>query len=284
MHTLSLPVQEVNGITMQELSGLAWDADEGLLYAVSDRGSVFHFELKLGAARIEHLKPLFAARLHGSARAQANARHFNAEGLALLNADNGVRGDTELVVALENGPAVVRFTPRGEAIADVPLPSALTDASRYRGKNKRLESIAVHPKYGFVMAPEAPLRGQPATRHTLYATQGGSWSFEALEKGSDLKAIETLADGRLLVLERVEGAPSVASKGRAAALRSIDPVACGDARPCAAGDALAAGAVLADGNYEGMARLSDTRFLLVSDGGVERRGAASFALVELRAR
>lgn len=280
LHTVWLPVQEVSGIKMQELSGLAWDADEQLLYAVSDRGTVFHFGLKLAAQRIERLAPVFAAKLRGSARAQANASEFNAEGLAVRNADNGVRGDTELVIALENGPAVVRFTPHGEAIAEVPLPGALADASRYRGKNKRLESIAAHPTRGFVMAPEAPLRGEPATRHTLYATSGGRWSFEALQEGSDVKAIETLPDGRLLVLERVEGA---APKSRAAALRTVDPAACAQSA-CAAGDAPSGAAVFAYGNYEGMARVSDTLLMLVSDGGITRQGAASFALVEFRPR
>lgn len=69
-----------------------------------------------------------------------------------MNAGNGVRGDTQLVIALENGPAIVRFTPCGEAIAEVALPPALADAGRYRGRNKGLESIATHPEHGYVMA------------------------------------------------------------------------------------------------------------------------------------
>lgn len=276
LHTVSLPVQEVNGLQMQELSGLAWDADEQLLYAVSDRGHVFHLRLKLGAERIESVLPVLGASLRDARNA---GRKFNAEGLAVVNADNGVKGDTQLVVALENGPAVVRCTPRGEVIADVELPPALRDRNSYRSKNKRLESIAVHPRHGLLMAPEEPLAGEPQTRHTLYATNGNSWSFEALRAESDLKAIETLPDGSLLVLERVG-----TDVARQAALRRIDPAACGAGSSCAAGDAPAATAVIADGNFEGMALLSATQLLLVSDGGIERQGAASFALVGMRSR
>lgn len=274
LHTVSLPVQEVNGLEVQELSGLAFDADEQLLYAVSDRGHVFHLRLKLGATRIESLVPVLAASLRD---ARDEARKFNAEGLAVVNGDNGVKGDTELVVALENGPAVVRFTPRGVAIADVELPPPLRDAKSYRSKNKRLEAIAAHPRHGLVMAPETSLAGQPESRHTLYSTNGGSWSFEALAAGSDLKAIETLADGALLVLERMGG-----GRTRKAGLRRIDPASCGAERACATGDAPAGQAILAEGNFEGMTRVSGALYLLVSDT-TQRQGAASFMLISVRA-
>src|SRR5512143_619940 len=39
---LRLPQVAVNGLPLHELSGLAWDEDAGLLYAVSDKGLLFH--------------------------------------------------------------------------------------------------------------------------------------------------------------------------------------------------------------------------------------------------
>ncbi|OQW92898.1 MAG: hypothetical protein BWK79_13870, partial [Beggiatoa sp. IS2] len=34
--------ETVDGILLSELSGLAWDEDEEILYAVSDKGNLFH--------------------------------------------------------------------------------------------------------------------------------------------------------------------------------------------------------------------------------------------------
>lgn len=274
LHTLPLPSQPVDGLQMQELSGLAYDADEQLLYAVSDRGTLFHLRIVINGERIEQLLPLRAYTLHDP---HDPARKFNAEGLAAIDAANGVRGDTRLAVALENGPALVRITPQGELLGEVELPPALRDRARFQSKNKRLESVALHPRHGLVTAPEAPLAGEPESRHTLYATDGATWSFDALQPGSDLKGIETLPDGQLLVLERFGG-----SRDRAAVLRRIDPAACGGARACRGGDAPAAQASVAAGNFEGMTRLADGRLLLVSDA-TARQGAATFALVELQA-
>lgn len=275
LHTISLPVRDVDGRSMQELSGLAWDADEQVLYAVSDRGSVFHLRLKLAGSRIEAALPVFGAALHDPRHA---ARKFNAEGLAVLNADNGIKGDTQLVVALENGPAIVRFTPQGEALGDVELPAPLRDVRRYEGKNKRLESVAVHAVHGYVTAPEAPLVGEPPTRHTLYATDGERWSFDAIEAGSDLKGIEALPDGSLLVLERLAGE---GKRARQVALRRIDPASCAGAQSCGAG--MNTDGTRAAGNFEGMTRLSPRLLLLASDGGIERQGATTLALIGLDA-
>lgn len=275
LHTLSVPVREVSGIKLRELSGLAWDADERLLYAVSDRGTLFHFRLEVSAARIERLEPVWAARLRDPRSA---GRKFNAEGLTVVNADNGIPGDTQLIVALENGPAVVRFTPLGEAVAEVTLPPALRDPERYRSKNKRLESIAAHPEHGFVMAPEAPLEGEPLARHTVYATSGSTWSFAAMQPGSDIKAIEILPGGKLLVLERLGG-----SANRSAVLRRFDLASCTVGPRCELSELPAPAASRVDGNFEGMTRLSDTLALLVSDDGDERDGAATFVLVSLSA-
>ena len=47
-----IPPQSVNGIKISELSGLAWDKDEQLLYAISDKGHIFHFRLALDGNRL----------------------------------------------------------------------------------------------------------------------------------------------------------------------------------------------------------------------------------------
>lgn len=140
---VTLAGQRVAGLQLNELSGLAWDADEQRLYAVSDKGRVFHFQLTVADRRIVTLQPLYAAALRDHRGGGSAPARFNAEGLALLDADNGIRGDTQLLVALENGLRVMRFTPEGQAIAEIALPPALRDPQRYQTDNSRLESIAV---------------------------------------------------------------------------------------------------------------------------------------------
>lgn len=263
----------INGLVPSELSGLAWDADEQLLYAVSDQGKLFHFQLTLDGTRLREIKPVHAAPL---VAVDGNARKgFNAEGLALIDADNGKRGDTQLVVALENGPSLTRFTPQGRALGEVPLPAPLREPGAYRGGN-RLESVSVHPKHGFVTAPQISLKAQPVDMHRLYATDGSEWTFPAGERGA-VKAIETLADGSLLVLERQGSGKRVT-----AALRRIDPAACAAARgDCGAGAAVLLPGLNPGDNFEGLARLSPRLFMMVSDDGGNARRPTRMVLFSL---
>ncbi len=270
---VSLAAQRMAGLPLSELSGLAWDADEQRLYAVSDKGRVFHFEFSVAERRIVTLRPVHAAKLHDSRAGESASARFNAEGLALLNADNGIRGDTQLVVALENGPRVMRFTPNGQAIAELPLPPTLRDPQRYATDNSRLESIAVHPRHGFVMAPQRPLKGDPPERHTVYAADGSRWSFAAHGPRSEIKAIDTLANGRLLILERFG-----ARGERGSVLRELDPSACAADGACKARE-LGASSGLGSDRYEGLARLSDKAYLIVSDNAADSRLATIFVLL-----
>lgn len=260
----------VGGVRPTELSALAWDADEQLLYAVSDKGRVFHFRLVLDGTRIRELTPLHGAPLTA---ADGTRARFNAEGLTLIDADNGQRGDTQLLVTIENGQRLMRFTPQGRALGELALPAPLADAGNYRGSHNGLEAVAVHPRHGLLVAPQRALRGSPSHRHAVYAARGQTWAFERAP-GGEVKAIEALADGGLLVLER--------PRDGGARLRRVDLGACGGGTPCAVTDLLDLGALAAGENYEGLARLSARLFLIVSNNGKERQRPARLVLLGLR--
>ena len=293
LDTVDIGRTPVDDLEIGELSGLAWDPDEHLLYAVSDRGRVFHFEIRFDEAgrRIvgATARRGFVLRSGGS----DGPRRYNAEGLDIIDGDNGRRGDTRLVVALENGPRVVTFSVDGIEQSELSLPGILTASSSYRKGNNRLESISVTPAHGPVTAPQRPLADQPETRHTVFALGGASWRFDAPERTS-IKALETLPAGQVLVLER-QGS---GRQGRAA-LRVLDPANCKDdpqavpppaqAAPPPAQAAPASvcesrAQVLDDSavgeNFEGMARLSDDRFLLVSDDGGGGQRVTKLMLVQ----
>ena len=261
LHSVEVP-RAADGRKTSEWSGLAWDADENLLYAVSDKGLIHHFVVRLDGARIAEIKSVFSGRLsamtgHGTGRALVNA-----EGLAVLNGANGKRSDSELLIALEDGPAIARFTPQGQYIAAVKLPGPLADKNSYRDDTERLESVAVHPHHEFVTAPERPLLGQPRDIHTLFAANGRTWSFKTFQpRWSRLKAIETAPDGSVLILERTRDEQGGAPHAR---LRHVDLSKCAADGACTVVDPPMSGRI-PPGNYEGLTRISDDLYLMVGD-------------------
>lgn len=263
---LVIEPRPIDGIVPGELSGLAWDADERLLYAVSDRGVLYRFELVLDGNRLRSVKPVHALRLDAGGGAAPNA-----EGLSLIDGNNGKRGDTQLVIALENGPRIVRYTPQGRMLGDATLPLPLRDRSAYRSSNSGLEAVTVHPRHGVITAPQRSLSSLPERVHRVYAADGSQWTVPALDRGA-VKALETLADGSLLMLERH-------GKGKhiVPALRRIDPAACAGDGECRAEPVPLDGLEPGD-NYEGLARLTDRLFVMVSDDGGNGKRATRLVL------
>ena len=267
------PPRGQEGIAISELSGLAWDEDEKLLYAVSDDGILHHFRLAFDASGIQAVESVFATRL-----ATGGAGLVNAEGLAVSNGDNGKAGDSELLIAFEDGPSLQRFSPDGTPGETLALPQPLADPGQYNADNSRLEAVAVDAKLGILTAPEEPMADKPGDTHSLYALDGKSWTFKAFQpKRSNLKAIEPMADGRLLVLERTRDQKNGPDRAR---LRIVDPAGCGDAALCTAVN-LAPDSPLLDDNFEGMTRLSGDLYLAVTDKKKRDDPPTSFVLFEI---
>jgi hypothetical protein len=269
---------KVRDIRINELSGLAWDEDERLLYAVSDRGKVFHFRLKLEGNEIVAIEPVYAAPLVDPAKKHSRRGRFDAEGLAVMNADNGKSGDTELVVVVEGGePRIIRFSPAGAMLGEIPPPPPLDDVRNYRGTNKGLESVAYHARHGLITAPELAFESQPKNLHTVYASDQ-HWSFVAHPaKDSRLKAIEGLPDGNLLVLER---SFTGSTKPLVVSLRYVNLAACSVDGACATEDL----EIFSKGldNFEGLTHIGSNRFLIVSDHGMEDPQGTTFMLFTLQ--
>lgn len=271
----TLPATEFDGIGIHELSGLAWDRDERLLYAVSDQGHVFHFRLGRDGGGLAAVEPVYAAALNDPRGGEGEG--FNAEGLAVINAANQTPGDTELVVSLEGkgGPRIIRFSPAGAVRGELPVPPPAGDLDNYRKKGRGLESVALHPQHGLMTAPESPLAGQPEDRHAIYANDG-RWSFKRHSADSRLKGFDVLPDGDLLVLERNRAA---SKQSRVASVRRVDLAACREGETCAT--AMVVTLPPGPENFEGMNLLDAHRILLVSDDGDKDSHDTTFLLVPL---
>lgn len=263
---LRLASAKIDGLDLCGLSGLAWDEDEGLLYAVSDRGALFH------------LRPQFDGRGYLSGASGAAARPLQAasgnplsrpfrdsEGLAIRNGDNQIRGDTELLISFEGKPRLVRYRPTGEWQGDVPLPLTLRKLYNYRNSNQALEAVAIDPEWGAVTGPELALRNDPKSLARLFTTGGRFWFYPLGDApGSALVAMEALQEGGLLTLERAFVSilhPFTISLRRTELPRPTKPARL-EVRDVAVFDT---GQGWLMDNFEGLSHYRDRRFFMVSD-------------------
>lgn len=206
--TLELPNITVNGIRLTELSGLAWDDDDGLLYAVSDQGYLFHLQPEITHRVLTNVTIITAYPLTN----KKGKRYANrdAEGLTIIRSNNGIKGDSELIISFERQPTIARFSTTGKWLKTYRLPSLLRDIDNYAGSNTALEAVTLHPTWGILTAPEQPLTTPPLAKNgrfnVIYTLADGgkhSWTFPvAPASNSAIVALEALADGSVLVLER----------------------------------------------------------------------------------
>lgn len=265
--TVELGAEAPDGVSVAGLSGLAWDADEGLLYAVSDKGNLLHLRPRFEGGRLIDVTYLGAYPLKDADSRPLRGEHGDAEDLAIRNGTNGIGGDAELLVAFERVPRVTRYTTGGSLLETLALPSRLSDVDNYATPNQALEGLTEHPVYGTVAIPEASLDDDPPGVISLYALDGRRWLYRpAGAAASSPTALEALPDGRLLVLERAYVSvlwPLVIS------LRIADPGAEPDVQATTLARLDSSEGWRLD-NFEGLARHQCDRFFLLSDDNANR--------------
>jgi hypothetical protein len=265
---LRLASAEIDGLRLCGLSGLAWDEDAGLLYAISDMGGLFHLRPEFDVQGfLSGMRPVAAYPVRDAAGVPLRAPFDDSEGLAIRNGDNGVPGDAELLVSFEVKPRVARYSPRGEWRGEETLPALLRDVRNYRNSNQALESVTLHPRWGVLVGAEAPLRSDPAGQIRISNHNGQFWNYPlGGAPGSALVAMEALPDGGLLTLERAFVAPlrplvislrhtePLSPPGTEKALLKVADVAVFDS---------SRGWLL--DNFEGLTHYRDQRFFMISD-------------------
>lgn len=204
--SVALTPASVAGLTLGGLSGLAWDEDESRLYALSDRGALFHLRPRFENGHLLGVQLLAAFALRGPDGRALGGRHADSEGLVLQRGNNGVSGDSQLAVCFERLPRIALFAPDGRHQGTLQLPAALDDASRYAAPNKALESLTWLPGLGFLTAPERPLTASEDGTVSLFAIDGRSWRYPLLATpNASLVDMQALPDASLLMLERGHG-------------------------------------------------------------------------------
>lgn len=199
---LQLPDVTRNGQRLSQLSGLAWDDDDGVLYALSDKGGLFHLKPQFDGDFLMGLYLLRAVPLQdpGSNKSFMRPR-TDSEGLDILNGRNGRKGDAELVISFERVPRIGRYRPDGSALGDYPLPEPLSGAKNFTGANRMLESVCVDSSLGVITAPEEPLKNEQSGSTRIFSLSSGSWRYP-VASGDRLTAMECLGQGEVIFLQQ----------------------------------------------------------------------------------
>ena len=261
---LQLPDVTRNGLRLSQLSGLAWDDDDDVLYAISDKGGLFHLKPEFDGDRLTGLQLLRAAALQDP---QSNKpfkwSRADSEDLDILNGRNGRKGDAELVISFEGVPRIGRYHPDGSALGDYPLPEPLNDEKNYVNANKMLESMCVDSSLGVITVPEEPLKNEQSGYTHIFSLSKESWRYP-IASGDRLTAMECLGQGEVILLQQTYlnpfGQITVALKRvRLASTPSLEPL-----KPETLVTLDSQMGFLID-NFEGLARHKGNRFFMVSD-------------------
>jgi len=190
-----LHYNRIDGIKFNEISDLAYNIKSHKLYMVSDEGRIFEFQAKFNN-KISSLTPLKGVKITKKNGKKFRNYRRDSEGATL-----DYRG--RLIISFEGRPKIGRFNSDGRMITKYRVPKDISKIRYLRGKNKGIEALAYHYKYGFLMATEYPIKKNPKSIQTIYSSKGKKWHFKASKyRHSAITAIEVMSDGNVLVLER----------------------------------------------------------------------------------
>lgn len=193
----------INGLKASELSGLAWDNDENLLYALSDNGYVLHLQPVFEGTNLTDILLIDGYPLQDSRGNPLRWKQSDSEGLALLHGSNGITGDSELLVSFERNPRIIQYNTRGIYQKEIILPGILRDINNYRGENKSIEAIVIHPTHDILIGIEQPLNKNNPGKHDIYSVNGDHWEIPFSQiANSGLSDMTTFENGDILLLER----------------------------------------------------------------------------------
>ena len=242
------------GYSFHELSALACKNHKLLM--VSDKGILFRFKATFDNKGIK-LTPLSAHFLKRKNGKRLKKFKRDSEGIALDAKGN-------IYIAFEGKPKIAQFNSNGDKLKNIHLPKHLKRA-KLRSRNKSLESLTYHPKYGLLTALELPPKGVKKSLQSIYSTSGKVWHFkiDPIEHNA-ITDIEVMDDGNLLVLQR---AFLGIFSGYVITLTKLFINNCKSGTICKSEKLLQMRS--SDGwklqNFEGLAHVEDNKYLLISD-------------------
>ena len=275
----SLKFPDYNGRTFAGVSDLAWDKNKQILYALTDRATLFHLKLNVDENKITTVSVIDAYALKDKQGKRLSGKKIDSEGMDL---HYGANQQAILSISFERHPRIVQYTSEGGWISELSLPNKLTNIKLYRSSNKALESTVNHSLYGTITAAEYPLKNHNKKQHVLYGLSGKEWRFKASNaKNSAITALEELPNNNLLVLERAWAGflrPLVIN------LSEVMINNCAQGNICTSKNL--AQLSTADGwrldNFEGLTEYKDGQYLMISDDNASPIQHTLLVLFEVR--
>lgn len=195
----------INGFRISELSDLAWDKDENLLYTLSDNGYLLSFRPVFKNEQLHDLLLINGIALHDDKGKKLRWKNSDSEGLTLINSDNHVLGDTRYIVSFERQPRVIQYNREGFIEKQIEIPEKLGNIVNYRSENKSLESVVIHEQYGLMIGTEYSLKEYDKAQLGFYTLDGKFRSFPAHFPDGALTGLAITEDNNLLAIERTLG-------------------------------------------------------------------------------
>lgn len=265
---VTLDQDSLHGIVARNLSAVSWDADESILYALSDDGYVVHLRPRFSSGVLTAVDPLQTVPLRDESGKPLREPFTDSEGMDLLNGRNGISGDSKLLIAFEQPARVASFSTAGVSQQSLALPNDLPVP--FRDPKRDIEAITSHPDVGILVGPERLVLDREDKWYLFFSLQGRTYRYQPLDSNSSaLVSLEVTADGDVLILERVFQS---IFKPIIFALRRIDRddiVTGGDLRVSEIVHFRSRDHWLID-NFEGVARHEDNRYFMISDDGHNR--------------
>ncbi len=195
----------INGSKVSELSDLAWDEDEELLYVLSDNGKLLSLKPIFKQEKFVDLIMINGFLLHDDKGKKLRWKNSDSEGLTLINSNNNIQGDTQYIISFERLPRVIQYNQQGFIEKQIEIPEKLRKIFNYRSENRSLESILLHDQLGLIIGTEHSLKEEEKTQLGFYTLDGKFRNFPAYFNNGALTSITTTHNNDLLALERVYG-------------------------------------------------------------------------------
>ena len=234
-------------IKFREISDLAYKHNK--LYAISDKGDLFKFKIKIKKDKIKNLDLENVVNLKNKRGNRFSKVDRDSEGLDFVG--------EKLVISFEKNPRIAIFSLHGKELKKITINKRLRDIDDYISHNKALESVAYNKKFSFITAPEVPLNDK--NHHIIYSKKR-SWKFDI---NGNITALEFINKDKVLILERNF---NYFTRDRETILSIINLSKC-KKKLCK--KRIVAILKSCDGwhidNFEGLTKVAKNKFLMISD-------------------
>lgn len=269
---LEMERTRIDDIPLAELSGLAYDPDDDILYAVSDEGGLFALRARFENRVLTGLDALSATRLRDGGGLPLDGASSDAEGLEWLPTERG------LLISFERNHRIIEYRTDGRPVGRRAPPSGYSATNGvFRAPNLGLEALTLHQ--GQVLTgSESPRRRDDDDSYMISRADGTLFRLPRRDpEAGGLTALQALRDGRILAVER-----NFRSLWTPVVIRLylFGPEPSSPVRLIAELDN---GKGWNIDNFEGLAVLPDGRLLMVSDdngSGLQRTILLCFELIE----